>query len=237
MNFVAYKSNHEQKLRFQFQSIVDENGENQDWIEMFYRPQHFSGHSNIEQYFKSLTPQLKVDLDIEIFNQLSHILNHKQPNRLSINVMPNSLLNSEFRKKLVALMENQSIDPAHICIEIIEINSMSPMNTATLELLKHFKSLGGLIALDDFGSGFAHWELLQIGLIDVIKVAKQNFHRNQNVNQFTQGLSDFAKSLGITTVLEGIETHKDYEIGREQGFQNFQGWFFDARQTDKGVHL
>lgn len=231
MNLAAFKTTNEQKLRFQFQSIVDVYGADQDWTEMFYRPQHFSGHSNIEQYFKSLTPQLKVDLDIKIFNQLSYILINSQPGRLSINVMPNSLLNSDFRNNLKLLIDSQAIDPSHICIEIIETHSMSPLNTETLELLKYFKSKGGLIALDDFGSGFAHWELLQTGLIDVLKVAKQNFNCDKNTEQFIQGLADFAKTMKITTVLEGVETQNDYDLGREQGFQNFQGWFFDANHT------
>ncbi len=87
--------------------------------------------------------------------------------------------------------------------------------------------------MDDFGSGFAHWELLQMGLIDVIKVANQNLRRNNNTESFTHGLAKFAKSMGINTVLEGVETQKDFDLGLKQGYKNFQGWHFnDDHPTD-----
>ena len=226
MNLAAFKSTIKQKPLFQFQSIVNANMKNQNWIEMLYRPTYMMGHQNVEQFFKALSTLQKIDLDIKIFEQIDDILELHNPQRLSVNLMPYSLLSPQFRSMLWHILDNNIIDPTRVCIEIVEIDSMPPLCSNAIELLQHFRSQGGWIALDDFGTGYAHWELLQMGLIDIIKVANQNF-RHSGVNQFTNGLSKFAESMNIKSVLEGVETHEDYIKGVEQGFNHFQGWYFD----------
>ena len=235
MNLAAFKSTISQKLGFQFQHIVGANNNNQKWIEMLYRPQHMLGHINVEHFFRSLTSQQKVDLDLSIFNQLPHVLETQNPQRLSVNLMPISLLSKEFRVNLRSMIDNHLIDPSKICIEIVEIHSMPPLCASAIELLHYFRSKGGWIALDDFGSGFAHWELLQMGLIDVIKVANQNLSRNNNTVSFTHGLAKFATSMSINTVLEGVETQKDFDLGLRQGYKNFQGWYFNESHPINGA--
>ncbi len=227
MNLAAFKSTISQKLQFQFQEIVGADSKSQNWIEMLYRPQHMLGHHNVERFFHSLSTQQKVDLDIQIFEQIPRILESQNPARLSVNLMPISLLSDDFKLTLMHLIDDGLIDPNKVCIEIIEIHSMPPLCSSGIELLNYFRSKGGWIALDDFGSGFAHWELLQMGLIDVIKVANQNLSHRDELSSFTHGLSKFAHSMGINTVLEGVETMRDFEKGLKQGFQNFQGWYFN----------
>gem|GEM_PF-1638332 len=227
MNLVAFKSTISRKLEFQLQQIVDANMNSQKWLEMLYRPQQIQGNTNTEQFFKSLTSEQKVDLDQSIFNQLPYILATENPKRLSINLMPISLLDSEFRSNLRAMIYNQKIDCGKVCIEIVETHSMPALCPDVITLLQHFRSLGGWIALDDFGSGSAHWELLQMGLIDVIKVANQNLIYSNSTESFTQGLVKFAESMKINTVLEGVETQEDLDLGLKQGYKNFQGWYFN----------
>lgn len=226
MNLAAFKTATDQKLMFQFQDIVDANAHNQNWVEMLYRPQTLMGHRNVEQFFKALSVQQKIDLDIKIFSQIEHILEIQQPNRLSINIMPISLLSPQFRDLMWQLIDYNIIDPKKICLEIVETDSMPPLCSSAIEVLKHFKSKGGWLALDDFGSGYAHWELLQMGLINVIKVASQNLKHFEH-EQFTNGLAKFASSMNIQSVLEGVETKEDLINGMNQGFDNFQGWYFD----------
>ena len=234
MNLAAFKTTISEKLDFQFQQIVGADMNTQNWLEMLYRPQHMLGNINIEHFFKSLTSRQKVGLDINIFNQLPYVLTNKNLKRLSINLMPVSLSSDEFRSNLSYMIDSQLIDCQKICIEIVETHSMPPLESEAVELLQYFRSQGGWIALDDFGSGFAHWELLQMGLIDVIKVANQNLNHNNHTESFTHGLADFAKSMGINTVLEGVETQKDLKLGLKQGYSNFQGWYFNDSHPTHG---
>lgn len=227
MTLLAYQQQTTTDLKFHLQEIMGADSQSQNWLEMLYRPANLNGNINVERFFKSLNTKQKVDLDIRIFNQLPRILSEYQPKRLSINLTPISLLSSEFKSNLIDLIDNHLIDSRKVCIEIIEIHSMPTLCNNSIELLKYFRSKGGWVALDDFGSGFAHWDLLQMGLIDVIKVANQNLSKRYETSTFTEGLARFAHAMGINTVLEGVETQQDFQKGLKQGFKNFQGWYFN----------
>lgn len=230
MNFALATTSNQQKLNFQFQEIVDKHGLSQGWVEMLYRPNYMKGHLNVEQYFKALNTLQKIDLDIKIFQQINRILDTHKPQRLSVNLMPMSLLSPQFRSSFAEMLDNHIISPNQLCIEIVETESLPHLCSSSIDLLQSFRAQGGWIALDDFGTGFAHWELLQMGLIDIIKVANQNL-RHLKSNDFTYGLSKFAKSLDIISVLEGVETQSDYIKGVELGFEHFQGWYFNEGVT------
>ncbi|MCX7554571.1 EAL domain-containing protein [Marinicella sp. S1101] len=227
MNLIAFQQNTQTDLRFALQEIMGADMQSQNWLEMLYRPTNLLGNTDVERYFKSLNTQQKIELDIQIFNQIPRILEQEQPSRLSVNLTPISLLSDAFKENLMRLIDNRLIAPENMCIEIIEIHSMPTLSNSSIDLLKYFRSLGGWIALDDFGSGFAHWDLLQIGLIDVIKVANQNLSYRRETPTFTEGLAKFADAMKINTVLEGVETKQDFIKGRNQGFKNFQGWYFN----------
>ncbi len=227
MNLAAFKTTINQQLMFQYQEIVSAGEKSQNWIEMLYRPQNMRGSINVEQYFRSLSTQQKIELDIKIFDYIETVQKEVNPERLSVNLMPITLLSQTFRKRLNHLLDHNHIDASKLCIEIVETHSMPPLCSGALELFAKIRRLGGWIALDDFGSGYAHWELLQMGLVDVIKVANQNIS-NKGVSSFAHGLARFAESMNIQSVLEGVETQEDFEIGLAQGYQNFQGWYFGS---------
>jgi EAL domain-containing protein (putative c-di-GMP-specific phosphodiesterase class I) len=225
MNYAAILRPTKQKLSFKFQDIVDFNGQPQGWVEMLYRPNSLQGQPNVEKFFKSLTQDEKVALDIAIFSEIEHVLNNHNAQRISVNLTPLSLSSSRFRNHMLDLINNRQITPNRMCIEFTEIDQMSTLSHETIELIQHFKAHGGWIALDDFGSGFAHWELLRLKLVNVIKVASQNL-QDEDIGDFIQGLSRLASHLKINSVLEGVETEADFKFGQQQGFNNFQGWYF-----------
>ncbi len=232
MNLAAFKTSINQQLMFQYQRIVGADSNHHRWIEMLYRPQNMRGSINVEQYFRSLSTQQKIELDIKIFDYVATAQEELNPDRLSVNLMPITLLSPTFRKRLNQLIDNHQLDVSKLCVEIVETHSMPPLCSGALELFAKIRRLGGWIALDDFGSGYAHWELLQMGLIDVIKVANQNLSAGGGTSSFTDGLSKFASAMNIKSVLEGVETPEDYEAGKAQGFQNFQGWYFGSPGSD-----
>ena len=41
--------------------------------------------------------------------------------------------------------------------------------------------------------------------------------------------------MSINTVLEGVETQKDFDLGLRQGYKNFQGWYFNESHPINGA--
>jgi diguanylate cyclase len=88
--------------------------------------------------------------------------------------------------------------------ETIVINNMDRV-AATFEALR---GLGAEVALDDFGTGYAGLDYLQslpFSCLKIDKVFVQNMLSSDRSFHIVQSALELARSLGLTTVAEGIE--------------------------------
>jgi len=216
------------KYSFAFESILNQKQQTQGWSEMLLRPCRFDKLIPPEFYFRQLNTKQTIELEIKIFKSIEKIQKEIKLQRLSVNLTPISLESTEFRQTIIQLINNKQIEASTLCVEILEHQTLNHVSNEIIQFLKFLKNQGAWIALDDFGTGNAHWKLIQIGIIDVIKIAYQkqlNIDTNAKI-AYTQALFKFARSLKVTTVLEGVENKSDLELGKSMGFENFQGWLF-----------
>lgn len=72
--------------------------------------------------------------------------------RVSINLSGNSIGNPDFVAFLLERLRDSRIPCSKVCFEITETAAMRNLNQA-IKVLSQLKSLGCVLALDDFGSG------------------------------------------------------------------------------------
>lgn len=212
---------------FRLQPIVGSSTDQLDWYEMLYCPQMMSEEFCIQKFFNSMTKKEKTLFDIYALIQLTKLQKVRFAKRISINISPFSLRSNMFFKIINILISNKLLDLSSICLEVVETDALGMLLPEHVENIIKLRSHGALIALDDFGHGFTHWQLLKLGLVDVIKTINNNVGSTLVTNEFLSKLVGFAKWQGAITVLEGIETIEDYENGLSLGYQNFQGFYFN----------
>lgn len=212
---------------FALQPILNSRLDQSDWFEMLYRPRETACDFEIERFFGDMNYDDKIDFDLFALSQAESVQKVYPGKRLSLNISPLSLCNKKFISKVILLSENKRIKLDKICFEIVETDCLSNLCTEYIDNISYLRKQGAWFALDDFGNGFSHWQLLKHGLVDVIKTVNNNVSKTQVTDVFLSGLSDFARSQGAISVLEGIETQKDLELGLSMGFGNFQGFLFD----------
>ena len=112
-------------------------------------------------------------------------------------------------------------------IEVTESAMLHSMEeiTATLE---EISALGVRISLDDFGTGFSSLSYLHTMPFDKVKIDKSfidNGIKSERSLTLLRGVVDLIKRLGLSTVLEGIETmeqlelmHKNVDVNEVQGY-------------------
>ena len=109
---------------------------------------------------------------------------------------------------------------------------------ATIKALHNLKSLGIHIAMDDFGTGYSSLNYLQKFPFDKIKI-DQSFISNleTDVKQaaIVAAVIDIAKTLGMTTTAEGVETEGQRSKLISLGCEEVQGYLY-GRPT-AGVHI
>jgi len=98
---------------------------------------------------------------------------------------------------------------------------------ANLATLRQLRELGVRIVLDDFGTGYSSLRYLQSFPFDKIKI-DQSFIRNVAVNDDTlkivRAIVMLARSLGMTTTAEGVETKEQLDAVRFEGCDEVQGY-------------
>ncbi|MDN3697595.1 EAL domain-containing protein [Vibrio cortegadensis] len=128
----------------------------------------------------------------------------------SINLSGHSMGNQEFIDFLLHTLSASSVPCDKICLEITETAAMSNMNQA-IEFFTRLKSLGCLIALDDFGSGLSSFGYLKKLPVDIVKIDGL-FVRDMDVNEtdyvMVRAINDLAKQMGKHTVAEFVENTK-----------------------------
>jgi diguanylate cyclase (GGDEF)-like protein len=110
--------------------------------------------------------------------------------------------------------------------------------THTLTILHQLRDLGVQISMDDFGTGYSSLAYLRNFPFDKIKIDR-SFVRDMLVRKDCQAIIravvGLARSLGITTIIEGIETKEQLETARLEGCDEGQGYLFSKPMPEPQV--
>lgn len=96
--------------------------------------------------------------------------------------------------------------------------------------VKRFRDRGFEVWMDDFGSEFSTLNLLEELDFDLIKIDMKfmkNFSDNGKSRIIVTEIIDMAKKMGITTLVEGVETVEHYYALKTLGCEKLQGYLFN----------
>jgi diguanylate cyclase (GGDEF)-like protein len=108
----------------------------------------------------------------------------------------------------------------------------------TIGVLHQLRDIGVQISMDDFGTGYSSLAYLRNFPFDKIKIDR-SFVRDMLVRKDCQAIIravvGLARSLGITTIIEGIETKEQLETAKAEGCDEGQGWLFAKAMPDRDI--
>ena len=145
---------------------------------------------------------------------------------LSINLLPSELSRAGYDQWLLGEISAVGIDPRRVTVEITESALLSD-HAAVGEQLARLRAAGIRIAVDDFGTGYASLGYLAGLPLDMIKVDKGlvteivSGKRDQIV---LRAILKLAADLGLTVVVEGVETNAQLALLAEWGVDIYQGF-------------
>ncbi len=152
--------------------------------------------------------------------------------KISINFLPNDFFNSTLMDILIEGIENFD-SPDKIVVEITEQEGVENFERL-VRVVKQLRKLGVLIAIDDFGSGYANYAHILEIKPDYIKIDGtliKNVLTDSDSQILVKSIVNFARELNITTVAEYVENEEIFEMLKEYGVDEFQGYYL-GRPTD-----
>ncbi|MFZ9848990.1 MAG: EAL domain-containing protein [Vulcanococcus sp.] len=125
----------------------------------------------------------------------------------AINITADTLLASNFSQSLESLLDEHSIDPELICLEITEQAALRDPALA-ITSMKRLRKIGFKLALDDFGTGTTSLDYLRDLPLDFVKIDKSfitKLEHDRASDLIVQFVVELGKEIGFQTIAEGVE--------------------------------
>jgi EAL domain-containing protein (putative c-di-GMP-specific phosphodiesterase class I) len=129
---------------------------------------------------------------------------------------------------ITAVLAETGLPPALLELELTETALMTASEAG--DMLMRLHESGVRIAIDDFGTGYSSLDYLRRFPAGRIKIA-QTFVRHLGSRSgdaaIVKAIIGLARELGMTAIAEGVETQAQFEMLRDWGCTDAQGYLFD----------
>ncbi len=150
------------------------------------------------------------------------------PLKVAVNLSPVQFRSKALVQTVMSALAHTRLDPGRLELEITE-SVLLDRNEDTLQTLRSLKALGIQIAMDDFGTGYSSLGSLRGFPFDKIKIDR-SFIRDVTTGSDAIAIVELvigvARSLGMATTAEGIETEEQFECLKRLGCDQMQGYLF-----------
>ncbi|WP_169764065.1 EAL domain-containing protein [Campylobacter mucosalis] len=146
--------------------------------------------------------------------------------KMSINVSPKQIDSVNFVDNMLDIINSCDVKTSSVCFEITEMSWMSNEEIIK-EILQNFQDNGIDVAIDDFGTGFSSLSYINKYKINKLKIAKElvdDIQTDDVSKDVVRAIIALAKTLGIKTIAEGVESEEQLEILRDFGCDEVQGY-------------
>jgi len=161
--------------------------------------------------------------------QLSDWLAHGvAPITMAINLSAVQFRNPDLPKLISSIIQEQHLPPDLIELELTEGAAMTDPASA-VAVMTELHALGIRVSIDDFGTDYSSLSLLRRFQVYKLKI-DQSFTRDITFDAddkaIVGAIISMAKSLGLQTIAEGVETTDQMEYLRAQGCTEMQGYYY-----------
>ena len=136
-------------------------------------------------------------------------------------------MRGDFVDSVVDVLEETGARPEEIELEVTESSFME--REAMAATLRKLREHGVGVAVDDFGTGYSSLQYLRELPIDCLKIDRAfiaDCMDDEKARSLTIAIIAMAWSLGLRVVAEGVETEEQWDLLRDHGCDEIQGFFY-----------
>jgi diguanylate cyclase (GGDEF)-like protein len=152
--------------------------------------------------------------------------------RLACNVSPVQLRVAGFHRVVQEALQAHGVDRDRLVVEVTEqvvVEEGQPVQT-----LHRLAELGVTIAIDDFGTGYSALGYLQRLPAEVLKIDRSltsTLVQEPRSRAITRAVLDMGTTVGLTVVVEGVESEEVDDLVRRMGVGYAQGSYYGQAMT------
>jgi len=148
--------------------------------------------------------------------------------QLAVNVSARQFYQGNFVASVSELLRTHDIEPSRLRLELTESMLLGNLDHA-IDTMRELKDIGVRFSLDDFGTGYSSLNYVKRLPIDQIKIDQsfvRDIHTDANDAAICRAVIAMGRSLGLSTVAEGVETAQQWEFLAGEGCDAAQGYLY-----------
>ena len=145
---------------------------------------------------------------------------------VAVNVSPAQFKSDRLVETIMSALAGSGLPARRLEVEITE-GVLLQENEKTLRTLHRLRELGVRVSMDDFGTGYSSLSYLRSFPFDKIKIVRsfvKDLSSKPDGDAIIRAIAGLGKSLGMTTVAEGVETPEQMQRIRDEGCTDVQGY-------------
>ncbi len=145
---------------------------------------------------------------------------------VAVNLSARNLANANFADDIAAVLDAAGLPPSSLTLELTESVVMTEAERA-LRTLQRLHDMGISLSIDDFGTGYsslAHLRRLPVSEIKVDKSFVFDLTTSESDEVIVKSMIDLGHNLGLSVVVEGVETPEVRSRVGELGSDRLQGY-------------
>jgi diguanylate cyclase (GGDEF)-like protein/PAS domain S-box-containing protein len=150
------------------------------------------------------------------------------PVSVAVNVSGRQFKKNDMARGVQSVLDCTGLSAAFLEIELTESMLMND-SAATIQILRELKAIGVGLSIDDFGTGFSSLSYLSRFPIDIIKIDQSfisGLTKEPEAASIITAIIALAKSLGLKTLAEGVETAEQLDFLQKNRCDAIQGYYF-----------
>lgn len=150
------------------------------------------------------------------------------PIRVAVNISARWFGHPAFVDGVSRTLQSRQLAPGRLLLEITE-SAMLRLGDDIERTMQTLDALGIAVAIDDFGTGYSSMAYLKLPAVACLKIDRSfvtGLPGDSNDAAITGAMLAMAKSLGLTTIAEGIETEAQHDFLLRSGCIEGQGYLY-----------
>lgn len=146
---------------------------------------------------------------------------------VSVNVSQTQFDRGRIVEQVSEALSETGLPPAYLKLEITESLFTRDMDRM-VAIMRELKSGGVSFAVDDFGTGYSSLRYIDRLPIDSLKIDKsfiQRIDSRYDGGEIATAVVALARSFGLESIAEGVETEDQLDALRSRGCDAIQGYF------------
>ena len=150
------------------------------------------------------------------------------PIRVAVNISARWFGHPAFVDGVSRALQSRHLSASRLLLEITE-SAMLRLGDDIERTMQTLHTLGIEVAIDDFGTGYSSMAYLKLPAVAYLKIDRSfvtGLPGDSNDAAITEAMLAMAKSLGLTTIAEGIETEAQHDFLLRSGCMEGQGYLY-----------